>query len=134
MTPIVWDTSALVAILLDEAEGLAFSRLLATSRPHLVSAVSWLELSNVMTSRFGAVGTERVTGLIRAGNVQIAAFEAEQAAAAHDAFIRYGKGRHPASLNFGDCASYGLALTSNAELAFKGDDFSRTDVRPALSP
>lgn len=132
MTSVVWDTSAFVAILLDEPEGLAFSRLLASRRSHLISAVSWLELSIVMTSRLGAVGAQRVAALMHAGGVQISAFDAEQAAAAFDAFARYGKGRHPASLNFGDCASYGLAITSKAELAFKGEEFSKTDLRSAI--
>ncbi len=132
MTVVVWDTSALVAILLDEAEGVAFSRLLAAPRRHLLSAVSWLELSIVMTTRLGAVGAVRIDALLRAGEMQIAPFDEEQAQAAHAAHTRYGRGRHPAGLNFGDCASYGLAMTQQAQLVFKGDDFAQTDVVGAL--
>ena len=133
MTPVVWDTSALTAILLDEDEGIAFSRLLATARPHLLSAVSWLELSIVMTCRLGPVGSDRIGALVQAGGIQVTPFDSEQARAARSAYEAFGKGRYLAGLNFGDCASYGLAIRRGADLAYKGDDFARTDIRSALA-
>lgn len=125
----VIDTSALVAILQDEPEADAFADLLADATDPLISAATLFECSMVQarTRR----GLENLDDLLLAAGIRIAAVDIAQAHAARDAWLRYGKGRSPAALNFGDCFSYALATTTGRPLLFKGDDFALTDVTPA---
>jgi ribonuclease VapC len=126
----VLDTSAVVAILRDEPEGDAFSDLLAIADDPLISAVALLECSMVQ-ARFDE-GLTDLDDFLLAG-IRVAAVDVAQAHAARDAWLRYGKGRSPAGLNFGDCFSYALAKTTGRPLLFKGDDFAQTDIAPAAS-
>ncbi|WP_317135280.1 type II toxin-antitoxin system VapC family toxin [Nguyenibacter vanlangensis] len=123
------DTSVLVAILRGEPDADEFlTRIVATDRC-LLSSVSLLETSMVLAGRSPSL--DAWTGLdqlVEAAGVEIVPFSADQAALAREAFLRFGKGRHPAGLNFGDCASYALAKIRNLPLLFKGDDFSQTDL------
>lgn len=128
----VIDSSALVAILLDEPESAAFAEAIQRSGSRRMSAVSLLETSIVIESRNGPDGTLRLDLLIAEAKIDVVAFTQRDARAARSAYRRYGKGFHPASLNFGDCVSYALALDSNDTLLFKGEDFARTDVRHAV--
>jgi ribonuclease VapC len=125
----VLDTSAVVAILRKEPERDAFSKLLANASDPLVSAATLLECSMVQ-ARF-AHGLELLDDLLHETGVRVMAVDIAQAHAARDAWLRYGKGRSPAGLNFGDCFSYALAVTTGRPLLYKGDDFARTDVVPA---
>lgn len=128
------DSSALIAILRREPEADAFLRVIAGARQCCLSSVSLLETSMVLAGRGGdAVAWEGLDALIARANMQVVAQDREQAEAAREAFLRYGKGRHPAALNLGDCASYALARCWNLPLLFKGDDFPRTDIVPAIS-
>ena len=86
----------------------------------------------VAVGRLGEPGGDRLKRLVDALTVTFALIDEEQAMFAQEAFNRYGKGRHPAGLNFGDCISYGVAKALNEPLLFKGDDFSKTDIRAAL--
>jgi ribonuclease VapC len=127
----VLDTSALVAILADEPERTDFIRLLAGADDPLISAATLLEASIVMQARSGQGGVEDLDQLLQTAGVRCVAVDAAQALAARAAWTRYGKGRAPARLNYGDRFSYALATTLDRPLLFKGGDFAQTDVRRA---
>lgn len=127
----VVDTSALLAVLFDEPERDELIALLADAGDPLISPATLVETSIVMQARTGDDGIADLDDLLSAGAVRCVAVDRTQAQLARDAFRRYGKGRAPAALNFGDCFSYALARTANRPLLFKGADFGRTDVTPA---
>lgn len=127
----VFDTSALLALLLDEPEAEDFRALVEEDETRLVSAGTLLETALVIESRKGEAGGRELDALIRAAEVEVAPVDAEQLAEARRAYRRFGKGRHPAGLNFGDLFAYALSQTTGELLLFKGEDFSRTDVRRA---
>lgn len=124
----VIDTSALAAIFFREPERQTFvDTVLADVRP-LVSAATILETGMVVEGRQGeAAGREFDLFVVRAA-LHIVPFDAEQAEIARSAWRKYGKGRHPAGLNFGDCFSYALAKSTGEPLLAKGTDFASTDV------
>jgi ribonuclease VapC len=126
------DTSALIAILFAEQEAEAFKVRLA-AEPARVSAVSLQEASMVLAGRLGdATAWQELDELIQAVSLEVIAHDQQLAEIARDAFLRFGKGRHPARLNCGDCASYALAKLLGIPLLFKGTDFAQTDIVPAL--
>jgi len=130
------DTSALVAILFGEPEADAFQQCIAAEAVYM-SAVSLQEASMVLAGRRperGAAAWQRLDEFIRDVPIEIVAHGRELAEISRLAFLRFGKGRHPARLNCGDCASYALAKSLNIPLLFKGTDFARTDIVPALPP
>ena len=128
----VVDTSALVAILLREPDAARFEQALAGAPIRLLSVVSRVELSLVIEGRKRAAGRADVERLLRDGGFDIVSVTPQQAEIAIDAFRRYGRGRHRAGLNIGDCFSYALAVATDHPLLFKGDDFIHTDLQPAL--
>ena len=128
----VIDSSALVAIVRGEPESERFRRMMREAFPRLVAGPTAVEASVVMLSRFGEAGLTDLRGLLTETSVEVVPFTATHVDVAIDAFRRFGKGRHPAGLNFGDCISYALAKATGEPLLFKGDDFSRTDVRRAV--
>jgi ribonuclease VapC len=128
----VVDTSALVAILLREADAALFDKVLVDAEARLMSAVTRVELSFVIEGRKRQAGRADVERLLDETDIDIAAVTPQQAELAIEAFRRYGKGRHPAALNIGDCFAYALAKATGHPLLFKGDDFAQTDIRPAL--
>ena len=125
---IVLDTSVLIAILLDEPTAAGLAGKLQHSSPRLFSAASLVEASQVIESRKGEAGGRELDLLIYRAGIEIVAVDAVQAEIARAAFRRFGKGRHPAALNYGDCFSYALAKVSDAPLLFVGEDFARTDL------
>jgi ribonuclease VapC len=127
----VIDTSALMAILQVEHEALAFVRLLDEADRCLMSAANLLEAGIVMFSRRGMSGLHEMDLFVVSAGIEIAPFDRDQAVLARQAAMRYGRGRHPAGLNFGDCMAYALAKSEGLPLLFKGGDFARTDVTPA---
>jgi len=127
----VVDTSALVAILLREPDAEIYAKALEDAPLRLLSAVSRVELSLVIEGRKGGAGRADLERLLQEGDFEIAAVTPHHAMLAIDAFRRFGKGRHPAGLNIGDCFSYALASASGHKLLFKGDDFARTDIKAA---
>ena len=130
---IVIDSSALVAILRREPEADRFLQAIAGADGCLLSAVSLLETSMVLAGRTGGeTAWAGLDALIARAGVQVVAQDAELAAGARQAFLRFGKGRHPAALNLGDCAAYALAQARGLPLLFKGDDFLRTDLAAAV--
>jgi ribonuclease VapC len=124
----VIDTSALLAILLKEAEASEIVDRIADDPVRLISAANVLEASIVIEARLGDAGGREMDFLLQKMDASIVSVDAELADVARRAWRRYGKGRHPAALNFGDCFSYALAVTRNEPLLFKGDDFSQTDI------
>ena len=127
----VIDTSVLIAILLDEPEQDAFLRAIDAAPSRLVSAMSKLEAGIVMVARKGRAAGGEVDLLMTKLAATVVPFDEHQADIARDAFMRFGKGRHPAGLNFGDCAAYALAMAEAEPLLFKGTDFGATDVQVA---
>lgn len=124
----VIDTSAVMAILQQEPEARDFTDIIERAAVRQMSAVSVLEAGILANSRKGEQGARELDALLSAAELDIVPFDAEQAAIARDAFDRFGKGRHAANLNFGDCAVYALAATRAEPLLFKGNDFSLTDL------
>ena len=131
---IVVDTSAMFAIVARESERGSFIEVLDRTDRALCSAVSFVETVMVLTGRSHAVARSQVEELLRAFRIEVEPVDRSITDAAVDAFDRFGKGRHRASLNLADCFSYALAKVRNAPLLFKGDDFSRTDIAPAWRP
>jgi ribonuclease VapC len=129
---IVIDTSAMIAILRDEPERRAFTEAIEQSEQCLMSAVSFVESSMIMESRNGYAGLQDFDLFILKAGIVIETVDAEQAKAARKAFSKFGKGRHKANLNFGDCFSYALAKITGAPLLFKGNDFNRTDIKTVV--
>lgn len=130
----VIDTSAIAAIILDEPERDVFSRLIAGESLLALSAVTLYEAWLVAANRKGASFIGQVDKLISGFDIEIVACDFDQSATARDAYLRYGRGWHPARLNFADCFSYALARLRNEPLLFKGNDFSKTDIVPAWRP
>ncbi|MFQ5790289.1 MAG: type II toxin-antitoxin system VapC family toxin [Acidobacteriota bacterium] len=124
----VIDTSALVAILLDEPGAEQIEDAISEDPVRLVSAASVLETSIIVEARFGEPGGRELDLLIHRAAIDIAPVTADQIEVARQAFRSFGRGRHPAALNFGDCFSYALSKTSGEPLLFKGDDFAQTDA------
>ncbi len=126
------DSSALIAILRREPEADSFLRVIASAEGCVLSSVSLLETSMVLAGRAGdASAWTELDALIARAAMQVEAQDAGLAEAARAAFLRYGKGRHPAALNLGDCASYALANARSLPLLFKGGDFAKTDLMAA---
>ena len=124
----VIDTSALLAILQDEPERRAFAEAIEGAGSCSMSVANVLETSLVIESRFGAEGSRDLDQLIEKARIELVPVDLEQLRIARRAFSRFGKGRHPAALNFGDCFAYALARALGEPLLFKGDDFARTDL------
>lgn len=124
----VLDTSALLAILRDEPERRSFNAAIEAAASRSVSTATFVEASIVIGARYGGDGLRDLDLFIAKAEIALVPVDAEQAHVARDAFLRFGKGRHPAGLNYGDCFSYALAKTLGEPLLYKGDDFSRTDV------
>ncbi|TAN53702.1 MAG: type II toxin-antitoxin system VapC family toxin [Methylococcaceae bacterium] len=129
----VVDTSAWLCILLNEPDATRYAEVLAMADTLLLSSVSYVELGIVISSRHGAAGLERADRLLLALGAETIPFDRSQAAAALSVWQRYGKGNHPARLNFGDCCTYALAKLRDTPLLYKGEDFAQTDIRSALS-
>jgi ribonuclease VapC len=124
----VIDTSALVALLLDEPDASRIAEAIELASVRLLSAASFLETSIVIESRKGEAGGRELELLLYRASIEVAPVDQDQAEIARQAWRRYGKGRHPAGLNYGDCFAYALARQRHLPLLFKGDDFSQTDI------
>jgi ribonuclease VapC len=127
----VMDTSAILAMLFNEPEADEFARLVEADPVVLLSAVSRVEAALVVEGRKGDAGRTRLNRFFELVRAEVVSVDVDQAELACDAFRRYGKGRHPANLNFGDVFAYALAKTTGERLLFKGNDFRLTDLSPA---
>lgn len=128
----VVDSSALLAVILGEPDAEGFREAIAGAAELKISTISVLEASLVLDARFGGGAVRELDLLLAAGGFQLVPFDAEQLRFARRAWRRFGRGNHPAALNMGDCASYALAKCAGEPLLFKGNDFARTDIAPAL--
>ena len=124
----VIDTSAILAVLFEETDRERFAGAMLAAPGLCISAPTWLETAMVMTSRKGTAGFSAFSKLLDGLCVEIVPCDDGLARIAYEAWTRFGKGRHPAALNMGDCHSYALARFRSDVLLFKGDDFTQTDV------
>jgi ribonuclease VapC len=130
----VLDTSAIIALLLGEPETTDFVAAIALASSRAVSAPTYLESAIVISARSGPQAQEKLDRLLNDLAIEIVPFTHDQAVLAVNAYRQYGKGSgHAAGLNFGDCFSYALAKLRDEPLLFKGDDFSRTDLKIAVA-
>jgi ribonuclease VapC len=127
---LVVDTSAIVAIVMEEPEAADFIAALASARTRILTSVNLLEAQIVLTFGKG-MPAETAEVLVARENIEIIPFDEDLSGIAFDAYRRYGKGRHPAKLNMGDCAAYALAKSRGWPLLYKGDDFTQTDIERA---
>jgi ribonuclease VapC len=128
----VIDTSALLAVLQDEPERRIFNEAIEAADSRAMSVATFLEVSMVIESRYGSEGLRDLDQFIDRAGIELIAVDAEQAHVGRRAFSRFGKGRHAAGLNYGDCFAYALAIVLGEPLLFKGGDFALTDVVPFL--
>ncbi|MFI4973264.1 MAG: type II toxin-antitoxin system VapC family toxin [Caulobacterales bacterium] len=124
----VIDSSVLVAILFEESDADALTEAIENASPRLLSAASLLECSMVIEARKGVEGARDLDLFIYRAQIEIVAVDPQQAEVARVAWRRFGKGNHPAGLNYGDLFSYALAKVTGSPLLYKGGDFSRTDL------
>lgn len=124
----VVDTSALIAILQDEPERRAFNEAMEAAESLAMSTASFVEASMIIEARYGPDGTRGLDLFISKAQIKLVPVDADQAHIARDAFRNYGKGRHRAGLNFGDCFAYALAKTLGEPVLFKVADFGLTDI------
>ncbi len=128
----ILDTSAIIAILRLEAEAAEFAEIIERAAPSRISAVSYVEAGAVIDGSKDPIASRRFDELIEAAQIAIEPVTEAQAHIARQAYRDFGKtSGHPAKLNFGDCFSYALAKSAGAPLLFRGQDFSRTDVKSA---
>ncbi len=128
----VIDTSAVIACLFDEPERASLVDAMEADPVRLISVVGVVEASFVILGRKRAGGLSDLQALLDDGEIEGVPVDVRQAEAAVEAFRRFGRGRHPAALNIGDCFAYALAKTTGEPLLFKGGDFVRTDI-PAVA-
>jgi ribonuclease VapC len=129
---IVLDSSAILAILLQEPDAAAFANALAANPQRVMSTGTYLELVVVTERRSGPRLRAFMDEIVGDASIELRPFDALQSKVAADAFVRFGREKHPAALNYGDCFSYALAKSLDVPLLFKGGDFALTDVRSAI--
>ena len=126
------DTSALLAVLFGEKDAETYARAISEAEICRISAATFVEVSVVVDAQTGDAGSRQWDSFFRTSGISIEPVTEEQAYSARQAWSDFGKGRHPAGLNFGDCFSYALAKVSGEPLLFKGDDFRKTGIPPAF--
>jgi len=122
------DTSAIVAVLFNETDAKVYAHLIAESDIRRMSAATFVETAIVVETQTKTSGSRQLDAFLRQADIAIEPVTEEHAHIARQAFIDFGKGRHPAGLNYGDCFSYALAKATGEPLLFKGKDFSKTDL------
>ncbi len=128
------DSSVLVALVRREPEEDAFLRALADNPRPTISSMNLLEACIVIDAAKHDELSATLDGIVSTFELDVAPVTRLHASIARDAYRKFGKGNHPARLNFGDCIAYALAMANDDTLLFKGNDFSLTDVKPALKP
>ena len=126
------DASAICAILLKEAEGAVMAKALAANPDSLIGPIQVWEANVALSRRLQGDQSSLVDDLIQRASLSVVTIGPDEAKLAFEAWLRFGKGRHPAGLNLGGCFAYALAKSRGLPLLYKGDDFSQTDVRSAL--
>lgn len=128
------DTSALIAILFNEKDADIYANAIAQADSCRMSAATFVEVSIVVEAQTKHPGARQMDAFLRRAGIGIEPVTEDQAHLARQAFTDFGKGRHPASLNFGDCFSYALAKSTGEPLLYKGKDFAKTDLIAAKQP
>jgi ribonuclease VapC len=128
----ILDTSALAAILFGEPEAARYTQLIHDTDRCLISAANFVELAIVIEGQVGPDAGRQCDVFFRRAGILVEPVTVEQAHLARQAFLDFGKGRHAAGLNFGDCFAYALAKVTGEPLLFKGQDFSKTDIKAAV--
>ena len=126
------DTSAVMAVLFREDGSTLYEEAISQATDCRMSVVNFLEAAIVLESRSGPAAGHELDAFLKEAGIELEQVTTEQAEAARQAWRRFGKGNHPAGLNFGDCFAYSLAEISKEPLLFKGRDFALTDVEVAL--
>lgn len=126
------DSSAVLAILFDEKDAETFARILTEADSCRMSAANFVEVAIVVEAQTKNSGSRQFDAFFRRAGIVIEPVTEEQAHIARQAYTDFGKGRHPAGLNFGDCFAYALAKASGEPLLFKGQDFKKTDIASAI--
>jgi len=129
---VIVDSSAVLAVIFGEADAARYAAAMAAADACRMATPIWLEASVVVEGRGGLAAVQRLDDFMAEAGMELLPFTPEQARLAQVAWRRFGKGRHRASLNYGDCMSYALARQRAEPLLFKGDDFIHTDIEPAL--
>ena len=132
-TAIVLVTSALIALLLKEPDAELIASALVSATAIRMAAPNWLEVAMVAMARRGIDGYQQLKQILERLQVEVVASDRANAEIAFQAWIQYGKGRHPAGLNYGDCFAYALAKQRGEALLYKGNDFSKTDIQSVLT-
>jgi ribonuclease VapC len=127
----ILDTSALSAIFFGEPEGYVYTKLIHDADRCRMSAANFVELAMVIERQLGPEAGRQCDMFFRRADIVIEPVTVEHAHLARQGFLDFGKGRHPAGLNFGDCFAYALAKATDEPLLYKGRDFSKTDIRAA---
>ena len=132
LSALVLDTSAIMSILRQEEDAAAIAACIAGTRKVCISAVTRLEAFTLAMAR-GEIGSQKLAEFLDHLSPQVIAFDEIQSSLAVNAVKAFGKGHHPARLNFGDCCAYALAKSMNLPLLYKGNDFAQTDIASALA-
>ncbi len=127
----ILDTSALVAILYREPEAAAFAQAIHDADVCRMSVANYVELAMVVESQLGSEAMQQTQAFFRRAAIALEPVTLDHGELARQAFLDFGKGRHKAGLNFGDCFAYALAKATGEPLLFKGEDFAHTDITPA---
>jgi ribonuclease VapC len=130
---VIIDSSAILAILFAEPDAAVYAEAISTAETRRISAATFVEIGAVVDTRTTAGGSRQLDALLRRARIVIEPVTEEQAYLARQAYSDFGKGRHPAALNLGDCFAYALAKAIGEPLLFKGNDFTKTDIASALS-
>lgn len=126
------DTSALLAILFAEEDAARYAEAIAAANARMISAANYLEAAIVVDNQVSAAAGRQVDAFVSRAGIQVEPVTREHADLARQAYLDFGKGNHPARLNFGDCFAYALSKATGQPLLFKGDDFAETDLQSAL--
>ena len=129
---VIVDTSALLCVLLDEPLAPRVLEAIVDAAAPRISAANWLEVAMIVEERGGRLASLRLDEFFRTAGIEVAPVTVEQASAARTAWRYFGRHKHSARLDFGDCFAYALAKIAGEPLLFTGEDFGRTDIEPAL--
>jgi ribonuclease VapC len=129
---VIIDSSAILAIILRELDGRRYLRAILADHPRRMSVSNWLEATMVVDRRGNALAINRLENFMQRAKVELMPVSLAQATIARRAWQMFGRGVHPARLNYGDCFAYALAKETSEPLLFKGNDFAQTDIEPAL--
>jgi ribonuclease VapC len=129
---VIIDSSAVLAIFLQEHDGRRYLRAVMDAEARRMSVSNWLETSMVVDRRGSPVAVNWLEAFMQSAQIELMPVSVSQAEIARRAWRMFGRGVHPAKLNYGDCFAYALAKETREPLLFKGDDFAQTDVEPAL--